>query len=388
MKKIFVFFSFIVSAYNLFAWEKKEFGFSGYISDMPSVIMENPDSTWMWENLIHNRLNLGFQVNENWRMDVSMHNQLITGNILKQPGYSESIDFDKGWLDMSWNIINTGNVLLNTTFDRLFVTFEKDKWDLKLGRQRINWGQTLVWNPNDIFNTYSYFDFDYIERPGCDAFRGTYYHNETSSTELAVSVDYSDKVTAAMLHHWNWKNFDYQVIGGILTESDIVVGGACTGDFKGVNLRGEFSYFQPVENFADTTGIVAVSVGADYSFKNSLMLQTEILYNNVGNAFTSARLLSLYTAPLSAKYLSICDWNIFGQASYPFTPRFSGSLSGMYFVEVKSCYAGLSIDYSLLENLDLSFITQYFTSVKQSTTIGDMQSWLGFVRLKYFFDSK
>ena len=34
------------------------------------------------------------------------------------------------------------------------------------GRQRINWGQTFVWNVNDVFNAYSYFDFDYKERPG------------------------------------------------------------------------------------------------------------------------------------------------------------------------------------------------------------------------------
>ncbi len=364
--------------------QEKKFDFSSYVSDMPSVITQYPGNEWMWENLIHNRFNAYWQVNRYWRVDASMRNRLIIGNMVKQPGYAESIDFDKGWIDMSWNIVDTKDVLLNSTFDRLFVTFEKNKWNLKLGRQRINWGQTLVWNPNDIFNTYSFFDFDYVERPGCDAFRGTFYHSETSSTELAVLVDYSDNITAAMLHHWNWKNFDYQVMGGVYTQSDIVLGGAWSGDFKGINFRGEFSYFQPIESFADTSGVVAVSIGLDYIFKNSLMLQTEVLYNNVGNAFSQTGLLALYTAPLSAKYLSICDWNIFAQATYPVTPRLTGSLSGMYFVEVKSCYAGLSMDYSILENLDFSFITQYFTTVG-SSSLGNMQAWLGFVRLKYSF---
>ncbi len=373
------------SAYNLSAQEKeKKFESSGYASDMPSLIMQNPDNAWMWENLLHNRLNFGFQANKYWRIDASMRNRLIAGNMVSQPGYAESIDFDKGWIDMSWNIIDSKDVLLNTTFDRLFVTFEKNKWNLKLGRQRINWGQTLVWNPNDIFNTYSYFDFDYVERPGCDAFRGTYYHSETSSTELAVSVDYSDKVTAALLHHWNWKNFDYQIMGGTLTQSDIVVGGAWSGDFKGVNFRGEFSYFQPVKNFTDTNGVAAISVGVDYMFKNSLMLQAEVLYNNVGNTFSTAGLLALYMAPLSPKYLSICDWNLFAQASYPVTPRLSASLSGMYFVEIRSCYAGLSVDYSLGKNLDFSFIMQYFTTIGNSD-LGDTQALLGFLRLKYSF---
>ncbi len=373
----------IIHCSSLAAQEKK-IEFSGYVSDMPSVIMPQQDSAWLWENLVHNRLNFGWQTFKHWRLDASMRNRLMSGNMLKQTGYAESIGFDKGWLDMSWNIIDSKNVLLNTTFDRLFITFEKNKWNLKLGRQRINWGQTLVWNPNDIFNTYSFFDFDYVERSGCDAFRGTYYHSETSSTELAASVDYSDKVTVALLHRWNHKNFDYQVMGGVLTESDIVVGGAWSGDFKGLNFRGEFSYFQPIENFADTTGVAAVSVGVDYLFKNSLMLQAEVLYNKQESTFSGEGLLALYAAPLSAKHLSICDWNVFAQASYPVTPRLNVALSGMYFVDVQSCYTGLSVDFSVIENLDFSFITQYFTTIGKSD-LGDMQSWLGFLRLKYSF---
>ncbi len=386
MKRIFfTIMLFFIVMHNLIAQEnKKQFEISGYVNDMPSVIMQSPDNEWLWENLIHNRLNFDWQINTNWRIDAGMRNRLMIGNITEQPGYAENIGFDNGWMDMSWNIVDERNVLLNTTFDRLYLTFGKNKWDLKLGRQRINWGQTLVWNPNDIFNTYSFFDFDYVERPGCDAFRGTYYHNETSSTELAASIDYSDKVTVAMLHHWNLKNTDYQVMGGMLTESDVVIGGAVSSDFKGINIRTELSYFQPIKNFTDTSGVISVSVGLDYLFKNSLMLQTEVLYNNVGNTFSREGLLALYTAPLSAKYLSVCDWNIFVQASYPFTSRLSASLSGMSFIDIQSFYTGLSIDYSILENLDFSFITQHFTTTGKSDW-GHMQAWLGFIRLKYSF---
>jgi hypothetical protein len=77
---------------------------------------------------------------------------------------------------------------------------------------------------------------------------------------------------------------DYQPIAGEQAESDIVLGGAWTGDFDG--------------------------------------------------------LLGLYAAPLSAKYLSICDWNVFARASWPVLPRLNVSLSGMYFVDIKSCYTG------------------------------------------------
>ena len=311
-----------------------------------------------------------------------MRNRLISGSeTMISP---ERVDFDAGWADLSWNIFSSQNTILNTTFDRLNLTFEKDKLSLKIGRQRINWGQTFVWNPNDIFNTYSFFDFDYPERPGCDAFRGTYYHSETTSSELAVSVDHYGKTTAALQHHWNWKNFDYQLIVGEQAESDMVIGGAWTGDFNGLNFRGEFSYFHPMKAAVDTGGIVAVSVGMDYVFSNSLMLQAEMLYNNVGKMLSGNGFMGLYSAPLSAKYLSICDWNVFTQVSHSITPRLNASLSGMYFVDIQSYYAGLSLDYSLIENLDFSFIAQYFSSLGNAQ-FSNMQFLLGFARLKYSF---
>jgi hypothetical protein len=357
--------------------------FSGYISDMPSLISMSPGNETWWQNQFHNRINLGWQLAEHWRIDAGMRNRFLAGNeAMIDP---ESTGFDNGWADLSWNWAKGSEAVGNTSLDRLNVTFEKGKWKLQLGRQRINWGQTFVWNPNDIFNTYSFFDFDYPERPGGDAFRGTYYHNETTSTELAVSVNHWGKTTAAMLHYWNRKNFDYQVMAGYYTQSDLMLGGAWSGDFKGLNFRGEFSVFQPVEYFADTIITVAVSVGVDYIFGNSLMLQAEVLYNNVGSSLSSGGLSGLYAAPLSAKTLSICDWNLFTQASYPVTPRLNASLSGMYFVDIQSCYAGLSLDYSVIENLDLSIIAQYFTTTKNETQLGSMQALLGFARLKYSF---
>ncbi len=382
--KFFSFILFCCISLSLIAQEEeKKFEFSGYVTDMPSVITQSAVSEVWWENLVHNRLNFAYNFNENWRVDVGMRNRLMIGNLIETPGYAESIDFDRGWADMSWNIIAEDKVIFNTSFDRAFVTFNKNKWNAKLGRQRINWGQTLVWNPNDIFNTYSYFDFDYVERAGCDAFRGTYYYNETAYSELAVSVDYNDKLTAAFLHHWNKNNFDYQIIGGMMSQSDVLIGGAVTTDFKGLNLRTEGTYFHPVDNFSDTSGVFAISFGTDYIFENSLMLQGEVLYNNVGNIFSSIGILGLYAAPLSAKYLSICDWTIFAQASYPITPRLNASVSGMIFTEVDMYYAGLSLDYSLAENIDLSLYTQYFIS--SSTLLGDNNVFMGFLRLKWAF---
>ena len=116
------------------------------------------------------------------------------------PSYSESIGSDQGLVDLSWNIHNEQSFFLNTTIDRLWFDFNYGKFQARVGRQRINWGQTLVWNPNDIFNAYSFFDFDYIERPGSDAVRLQYYPDFSSTIEIAVKADYEDDVTAAALY--------------------------------------------------------------------------------------------------------------------------------------------------------------------------------------------
>ena len=360
---------------------------SGYVGGMPSLIVQLPDAELWWQTLVHNRLNFNWQLSKNVRFDVGMRNRVIAGSGTMLN--AKFLKTDPGWAQLSWNWVDaetrrSTSLLGNTSFDRLNITFEKDNWKLQAGRQRINWGQTFVWNPNDIFNTYSFFDFDYPERPGCDALRGTFYHHATRSTELAVSVNHYSKTTAALMHRWNHNNVDYQLIAGEQAESDMVIGGALTSDFSGLSFRSELSYFHPFKNLSDTSGIIAASAGLDYIFPQALMLQVEVLYNNVNKIFSDGGFMGLYATPLSAKYLSICDWNIFTQASYPITPRLNGSLSGMYFVDIQSCYAGLSINYSVIENLDFSFIAQYFSTLTNSK-LGNMQMLMAFARLKYSF---
>jgi hypothetical protein len=368
--------------------------FGGYLSEMPSVVfVSNPQEVY-WQNLVHSRLNFGWQMSGYFRFEASARTRFLTGSEMMIN--TDEIGADKGVVDLSWNVFPNKRVFpnekfatLNVALDRLNASFEKGKISLKIGRQRINWGQNFVWNPNDVFNTYSFFDFDYAERPGCDAFHGTYYHSATSQTEIAASVNtlltvsaqkYERKITAAARRRLNWKNFDFQMIGGMFQQSDLVLGGAWTGDMKGVSFRGEFSVFQPFQHFADTTATVAASVGFDYTFANSLFLQAEMLYNNVHDTNYDG-ILGLYAAPLSAKTLSISDWNIFAQANYPFSPRLNGSLSGMYFVDIKAIYTGFSLDFSVLENLDLSLISQYFYAAEPLK----MHAVFGFARLKYSF---
>ncbi len=130
-----------------------------------------------------------------------------------------------------------------------------------------------------------------------------YYTNSTSTFEFAVKSDNNHKVTLQLLYRFNKWNYDIQFLGGILNEQDYVIGTGWSGNIKGASFRGEISYFQPKHNFTDTTGILVVSLGTDYTFKNSFMLQFEVLYNQNRSSGIS-NFADFYNESLSAKNLS------------------------------------------------------------------------------------
>jgi len=353
---------------------------SGYLAAMPSLLVQQPGGHVWGQMLAHNRLNVGWQMAQTLRVDMGIRNRFLAGSqALLQP---DSIRQDGGWVRLSWNWAEGRRALLNTTLDRLSLTFEKKQWKLQAGRQRINWGHTFAWNPNNIFNTHSLLDFDYPERPGADAFRLTCFHDETSSSEVALSLNQRNKLTAALLHRWNWNNMDFQLLAGTLAQEDFVLGGAWTTDFGGLSLRSEFSYFHPFLPGPGKRPVVALSLGTDYVFPNALMLRAEVLYNNIGKA--PGGFMGLQAAPLSPKALSFSEWNVFASASFPLTPRLNAVWSAMYFVDIASWYTGLLLDFSIAQNLDFSFIAQYF-SASRNDKLGNAQVLFGFLRLQYSF---
>ena len=287
---------------------------------------------------------------------------------------------DQGCVDLSWNILNEQSFFFNTTIDRLWVDFNYGKFQARVGRQRINWGQTLVWNPNDIFNAYSFFDFDYVERPGSDAVRLQYYPGSSSAIELAVKADYKDDITAAALYRFNKAGYDIQFLAGYVKSEDLVAGAGWSGSLGSVSFRGEASWFQPAEKFSDTTGTGLFTIGFDKIFKNNSMAQLQFMYCN--NSPDISSFSSLYSGNMSTKDLAFSRFSAFGQFSYPINPLLNVSLSAMWFPDLKGYFAGPSIDYSLAENVDFSLIWQHFDS---KMSVNRIRINIGFLRLKYCF---
>jgi hypothetical protein len=397
----------------------------GYISNMQSVIYENLNDLWLTENQLHNRLNFRWNISDKLTFNIQFRNRFIYGDLIRldqllkdiddqsngdttssitslfgiDPGnmnsglsgfnnYVDQIDSDNGITDLSLMLAKGKTYLLNVFFDRLWFQYTIGNLEITAGRQRINWGQTFVWNPNDIFNTYNFFDFDYPERPGSDAVRIQFYPGFTSTIEAAIKLDSAENITAAALYRFNKWNYDIQFVGGILNSEDFIAGLGWSGNIKAASFRGELSYFHPIDNFKDTTGLLFASVSSEYIFKNSLMIQVEALYRQLPEDFNVSDFSEFYSGPLSVKKLSFTEYNIFSQASYPVTPLLNATLGGMVFLgEISGYYIGPSLSYSLMDNLDFSTYFQIFSGkFPDSEGIKRKQNFnLAFLRLKMSF---
>jgi hypothetical protein len=280
---------------------------------------------------------------------------------------------------MSWNIVEEQSFLINTTIDRLWLDFHRNKIQVTLGRQRINWGQTLVWNPNDIFNAYSYFDFDYIERPGSDAVRFQYFTSSSSAAELVFKINSDKDITAAGLYRFNRWGYDLQFLAGLMNSEDMVIGTGWSGSMGSFSFRGEGTWFYPYEN-SDEEGTVLITSGVDRIFKDNSLVQIQLMYCN--NPLDLDDFGSLYSKNYTTKDLAFSRFSAFGQFTWAVTPLLNITLAAMWFPDLEGYYAGPSLDYSLGENFDLSIIWQHFNAGMNGE---NSRINLCFLRLKYSF---
>jgi hypothetical protein len=315
----------------LFAQEKeKPFTLDGYVSSLQNAMFESLSGPVVYENILHNRLNFKAFIGKKLSFAAEVRNRLFTGDMVKAGrSYSYMVSADPGWADMSWNVINKNSFFLNTTIDRLWADLNFEKVQVRIGRQRINWGQTLVWNPNDIFNAYSFFDIDYIERPGSDAIRIQYYPGSSSAVEAAIKANSNNKITAAGLWRFNKWGYDIQFIGGFSDGSDIVAGAGWSGSLGSFSFRGEGSWFHPSRNFSDTTGTMIITMGLEKTFTDNSSAQVQIMYCN--NPVQLQDFSSFYNRSLTARDLAFSKFTAFGQLTWAATPLFNLGSSAMWF---------------------------------------------------------
>jgi len=342
------------------SWTKENIQFSGYVKYLNTSQFRNLDAINN-DNLLHNRLNLKVYLNEYFTTSLEIRNRVFWGNSLQlNPNYAQLVDINSQDIDLSAFLVEEPALLVLSKIDRLNINYQSDKWNITLGRQRINWGKNLVWNPNDLFNAYSFVDFDYEERPGTDALLIQYYISGSSSIETAIN--YTDSFhdnTFALKYNFNKYNYDFQILASKYIK-DYMLGLGWEGSIKDVGFKGELSYFTPKDT-TDDSDTLAASLSFDYYFKNGLSMTISGLYNSLGISNRENFELTQFTSlQLSAKQFMPNKTSFFIQLSKSITPAFTTSFSTIYATELNGVFMMPQLSYNLSQNWDFDTTAQIF----------------------------
>ena len=357
---------------------------NGYLKQLGSINFDNQLQNAQYDNLIHNRLNSVWTFSPKLQLNADLRTRIFNGyTVQNNPLYADLLDQDLAWQDMSWVLHNGENTIIHSTIDRLYLSYLAEKWQLSVGRQRINWGRTFVWNPNDLFNTYSYLDFDYEERPGADALRFQYFMGYASGFEIAYAPgDTWDESVAALMLKLNRWNYDFQILLANYHE-ELAFGGAWAGDLWGIGFKGEMSYFYPRRDLPNKpqNGYLNASVSLDYAFANGLYLQGEFLYNGAWQSQLNPAVLLL--EPLPANNLFPARTVGFLSVSYPVHPLLTLSYGSIFSPNAQMYIQVPSLTFSLRNNLDLYLVAQLLRNPSLEALSPMVNA--GFFRLKWSF---
>ncbi len=340
--------------------------------------------------LIHSRLNLKFFPTDKISFSAGIRNRVIFGKSpLSVMGYTGDRFRDGYLFEIEKFIWKRERTVNHIEVDRLYLSFQFSKFDVSLGRQRIAWGTSWVWNITDLFNPLSILDFDYEERPAVDAFRIQFFLSPLTKFDFAYRPSRRGRNSSALCQFsTNFYEWDFHVVSGV-HKGRFVLGASYAGDIYGAGFRGEVIYIK------NPTGInaffltdlanekrdqVSFVVSLDYTFKNSLYLHGEALFNNIGKRENIR--MYLFDA-LNLELLSPSQWNLFYQVGYNLTALTRGDVMILH-NPIDGSFALLpTISVSLAENLDLSLILLAMHGDDMDEY--GFNTYMAFVRLKYSF---
>ena len=328
---------------------------------MNSSSVINSDSI-ISDNLIHNRLRLRLDFNNKLTGVFEMRNRVFFGQATSlNSSLGELLNNDIGNFDLSFIPHNSRTLVVNSIFDRAFVKYSTEKWELRIGRQRINWGVDLAWNPNDLFNAYSLIDFDYQERSGVDALRFQYYTGDMSSLEFAFQPGSDmDRSILAGLWRFNLSSNDIQILMGNYYK-DFAFGLGLAGNIKNAGFKLESTYFIPKNNNYNSSSVLSSSFSIDYSTKKGIYINSSFLYNSGGSSVNSSsdNLFGSFLSDISAKNLMPSKFTYFSQISGNFTPAIASSFSAFYMKGEEMLLIMPSITYEIKANIDSMLLGQF-----------------------------
>lgn len=363
-----------------FGQDRSKWEIKGYIKGMMMSTLDPYQGDRLLSEFVQTRVRNEFTFSQHVSMRMDTRLTLYGGDFVRRyPMVYEIIDKDPGIVDLTLGneFLYQYHTVLNV--DRLLMDLDFNKWNLTIGRQRINWGINTLWNPNDVFNAYDFFDFDYEERPGRDAVRFQYATGSMSFLELAMAHEEGYDPSAAFLYRFNRKGYDLQMLVG-KTRGNWLGGIGWAGNISDLGFKGEIRF----TNFNDDpqweNGIVA-SFGIDRTFEPGWYVGLNSFYNGEAkNPFvklgqSSDSNTSNFTGGSALSYQRAMAL----QVSRQFNMKWNSGFILLY-ADGRQWVAMPSLGYSLAEDLEASLTGMgFYGKVPQQSNV--------FLRLKWSFSS-
>lgn len=356
---------------------KKAWTMSGYLKEMAWVRSDNNFNDASTTILVHNRLNVKYNPSQTWSGRMEIRNRFYWGDDVRQiAGFREQLRNKGEAVNLSVKWYDVKSVVLHSNVERLWLEYRKPKWNIRMGRQRVNWGICDTWNPNDLFNTYNFLDFDYEERPGVDAVKTQYIINDLSNIE-AVFARTGGKSIVAAKYFTNFRKYDLQANAGWYGNT-VATGFGWAGSVADAGFKGEVQYY--ADKARDFSNLL-FTVEGNYMFKSGWYAFAGFLYNQKGldGPLVNPSKLTFQASP---RNLMPTRWNVLLTSMKEFSPLVSGSLSIVYAPGTNLLILFPSVKYNLNENWDIDFVWQSFFA---ETTVFENLSHTAYLRLKWSF---
>lgn len=344
------------SGYN----SRKSLTVGGYLKSANYFRYTDWNTDRVAENILHSNLRFDWKLNSQSSFYMSIHNRYFFGESIQneESEYANSLKNSNNYIDMNWVFVEGNKSLLHTAVDRLYYQFSGKRAILRVGKQRIDWSQTLIWNPNNFFNTYSFLNFDYETRSGIDAVYGSFNLDRRGNSSVQIGYAPQSLVEESIFaarYRYKKGNAEWQLMAGQVQE-DYALGFGWTTKIRATGFSGEISYYKDKNDESDKDVFIG-TLATYYKFKSNLTMHYELNYNsNPQN--TEENYYSIFYQPLSSKYITFNKYSFGVLGQYPLNKYWTVGATGIAYLDTERYYVGAYTKLTLPSKLSFLVSTQ------------------------------
>jgi len=198
---------------------------------------------------------------------------------------------DRRLLDLSKTITDRDDYVLYHRLDRLALTYQKERFVFRLGRQAVTWGNGFLFNPMDLFNPFAPSDIEREYKLGDDMAQAQISFGGTGNVQLVYvprrdpetgDVEADQNTIAGKVHFAKGTTeFDLMAAQNF---DDQVIGAGCTGYLGEAAWRLDATWTFTDEQSGDDDYLSLVA-NLDYSWvwwEKNFYGFVEVFYNGLG----------------------------------------------------------------------------------------------------------